>query len=103
MTLGSWDEGGRDETQREVTGWKLRVWSVRGEDQLLVLRERVLQRTGLPPSPSSSSAVPSSLGSINEVQGYTTDPKSKRWKLIQICPTSVRISLRLRLIQPLVM
>ena len=77
MTLGSWDEGGQDETQREVTGWKLRVWSVRGEDQLLVL-----QRTGLPPSPSSSSAVPSSLGSINEVQGYTTDPKSRRWKFV---------------------
>lgn len=69
MTLGSWDEGGQDETQREVTAWKLRVWSVRGQDQLLVLHERVLQRTGLPPSPSSSSAVPSSFGSINEVQG----------------------------------
>ena len=33
MTLGSWDEGGQDETQRAVTGWKLRVWSVRGEDK----------------------------------------------------------------------
>lgn len=43
------------------------------------------------------------LGPLMRCKDSITDPKSKRWKLIQICPTSVGISLRLRLIQLLVM